>query len=75
VCAVNHTIFAQDDCFDVGRIADADDNYVAVSGDIGRTAACAGAALLLGPDRRVEVVGTLFTLDDPDGDLTVFEGA
>jgi len=31
----------------------------------------ASSAVLLGPEGQVEVVGTVFTLDDPDGDVTV----
>lgn len=33
----------------------------------------AGSALLLGPDGEVEGVGTIFVLDDPDGDLQVVQ--
>lgn len=35
----------------------------------------AGAALLLGPDGVVEIVGMAFVLDDPDGDFRVVRGA
>ena len=34
----------------------------------------AGSALLLGPDGAMEHVGTIFLLDDPDGDYQVLEG-
>ena len=34
----------------------------------------AGSALLLGPEGETEVVGTIFTLDDAEGDLGVLQG-
>jgi cyanophycinase-like exopeptidase len=34
----------------------------------------AGSALLLGPEGAMEHVGTVFLLDDPDGDYLVLEG-
>jgi cyanophycinase len=35
----------------------------------------AGSAVLLGPDGETEIVGTVFRLDAPDGDLAVLVGA